>query len=163
MSNTVASDTITFTSSFGGSTSTSTDGIFLESGAFDIDLKCTFPMSYTLTATVATNPAVPVEYTGPASDAAIVSNDDNTSDKNALGKMKPEVAVSRWEDETFSVAASPGAVEIGTMYYYQIDAPMQMPIRKLKLSWAFQVVFRFPFRAFIPITPYKFGSIGYTV
>ena len=134
MLNTVAADTITFTSSFGGSTSTATDGIYLESGTFAIDLACEFPMSYTLTATVATNPAVPVEYTGPASDAAIVSSDDDDqTSPNGLGKMKPEAAVSRWEDETFSVAASPGAVEIGTMYYYQIDAPMQMPIRKLEM------------------------------
>ena len=42
---TVADDTITFSSRFGGTTATQTDGIYTESGSLSIGLQCSFPMS----------------------------------------------------------------------------------------------------------------------
>ena len=41
----VVDDTITFSSHFGGTTATKTDGIYTETGSLSIGLECAFPMS----------------------------------------------------------------------------------------------------------------------
>ena len=45
--------------------------------------------------------------------------------------LKPDATVNQYADDTFTLTVPDGTDhEIGSMYYYQIDAPMQMPIRE---------------------------------